>query len=513
MQITDLKVNFSEMLSNINFDGDFVAEIKREMASKSDEIRIPDEFLSPQVLPFHICSKDYILSNFDKLKPISKEDAMLKFYAYVYHTLDISSDVFNLFDGYRNVFHFRYYNSVKIGNETRNALQIFLLDNLTEEDNIGNSPEIYRALEHLFNLVDLSEKDCYNNSSLDYIRNCKQSASLEELSQIVLRHQRTIDIIEVLHNSIWTQHESTKMLSFDETYSSALTLLRNYLKLPFYKYLTKLLDIQIDLDQLTMTINRIYKISEKISLDGFIIHDIKRYIKSKPDESSLIHKLLLRPNVLKYALWNDKYIINHYHEIKPSSKEDANMKLYFYTSYNSHLNLDILRLFAKVQQEYNFRFYGNIPIFGELLNPLHVYLRKHLVPEKTQTFTEENFKALYVLMTLVDLNERDFEDRRAVFYIREAHRDIREKLVNMARKSHAYQLILDLISEIEHAISKGLSSMPLDCKYLRIIRELPKIEKFNKIARLYHFRVHEEPGNNILRIKPIKPQISPIPYA
>lgn len=513
MQITDLKDIFSEMLSNINFDGDFVAEIKREMTSRSDEIRIPDEFLSPQVLPFHICSKDYILSNFDKLKPISKEDAMLKFYAYVYHTLDISSDVFDLFDGYRNVFHFRYYSSVKIGNEARNALQIFLLENLTEKDKIGDSHEIYHALERLFYLVDLTEIDCYNNSSLDYIRNCKQSASLEELSQIVLRHQRTIDIIDVLHDSIWNQHELTKTLIFDEIYYQALTLLPNYLKLPFHNYLTEYFNIQIDPDQLTMTINRISKTPDEIYFNGDMLEDIINYNKANPDEHLLIHELLSETQVLKYALFGDKYIIDHWHEIKPICKEDANMKLYVYTRYNSHLDLDILRLFAKAQQEYNFRFYDNMPIFGELLNPLHVYLRKHLVPEKTQTFTKENFKALYVLMTLVDLNERDFEDRRAVFYIREAHRGIREKLVHMARKSHAYRLILDLISEIEHAISKGLSSMPLDCKYLRIIRELPKIEKFNNIARLYHFRVHEESGNNILRIKPIKRPIAPIPCA
>lgn len=247
MQYSDINAYYSEYFSNVDFGKNIFDEIKRKVNW------IPKEYRkSIDILTFAICNSNYILNHFDEIKPTNREDAELKLYAYVRHNLNLNNELIDIFDRYRDVFHFRYYGLVKIGNGRYNPLQTYLWERLTNEDQVGNNDEIRYSLRHLIYLVDPTEKDCKENDSFYYIRNCKQPVKFGEYAQIAFNHQKVLDIIYKIHDNIQTQRELNNSLNFDDIYYPALILLPEYLKLPQYKYLTEMFNIQIDPDQLSI---------------------------------------------------------------------------------------------------------------------------------------------------------------------------------------------------------------------------------------------------------------------
>lgn len=224
---------------------------------------------------------------------------------------------------------------------------------------------------------------------------------------------------------------------------------------------------------------------DEISLDGDIFTDIKEFYEANPDKPEVIYDLL-RPNVLDYARRSDGYIITHYSEVKPTSRADANIKLCIYTRFHSLLNPDVLRLFNETRHEFGFKFYGNVPTFWEFANPLHIYLRKHLVPENIKRFTKENFKALYTLMLLVDLEEKDQFDDSAFDLI---PIDTANRLYEKADYINNYRIGMDLLSVIVRAVKSGVSSFTLKREYIKGTEHAENHKIFKELSRNYNINI------------------------
>lgn len=224
---------------------------------------------------------------------------------------------------------------------------------------------------------------------------------------------------------------------------------------------------------------------DEISLDGDIFVDIKEFYEANPDKPELIYDLL-RPHVLDYARRSDEYLITHYSEVKPTSRADANIKLCIYTKYHSLLNTDVLKLFNESRREFGFNCYDNVPIFGKFGNALHIYLRKHLVPEKIQTFTKENFKGLYMLMLLVDLEERDQFDDNAFDLI---PIDTANRLREKADYINNYHIGMNILSIIVRAVKSGVSSFTLTRECIKGTEHAENHKIFKDLSREYDINI------------------------
>lgn len=222
-----------------------------------------------------------------------------------------------------------------------------------------------------------------------------------------------------------------------------------------------------------------------INFNGDFVAEIKREMASKSDEIRIPDEFFQSPQVLTFAIADNKYIKAHLDEIKPLSKDDGHLKLCAYTKYNAYLDESIIQLFVRCRKDFNFRFYHNVTISGEKYNPFHIYAREHIVKEQINNFNKENLIALSKLMALVDFKEKDHKKGRATDYILKAHIDIRLPLAKIARKVNTNSLVVDLINFIDNAIDKNIPRLAIPSEYLEAMQELPKYKRFKSFAETH----------------------------
>lgn len=228
-----------------------------------------------------------------------------------------------------------------------------------------------------------------------------------------------------------------------------------------------------------------------IDFNGDLLEEVKNAKKSKGNKIWLIDMFLASEQVLKFAICSDEYIIANWDEIKPRNIKDAHMKLYAYVRYNAYMNATIIELFRQCKYLFNFRYYTNIPICKDFYNPAHTYIYEHIVRKKIPGFTQKSLEAVYKLMELVNLEERDSQNNSSLDYIRMSC--VANQLLPEALKIHCHNLASDLIDGIQYEINtKDSSTMNLDNEYLESLRELPKYAKFREFLTTHDIEIHAE---------------------
>lgn len=234
------KWQFSE--ANVDFANNLIDEVNKKLNT------IPERYRkSIDRLAFAICDNEYINNNFDYIAPRNKKDGMIKLHAYTSHHL-LNGKILGKFYEYKNTKGFDYYGAVHIGKSYYNALQTFIREFITmEEDNqlkskVEITDKFIKNFKMLIQLVNLSEIDSAGHDSLYYIHNCKKS---EKLIEEISNDYNIRDIINQIQKSYNMKKLETRTLSFDEKYHYDLVALPAYLKLTKYNHLSDRFDIKI----------------------------------------------------------------------------------------------------------------------------------------------------------------------------------------------------------------------------------------------------------------------------
>lgn len=228
-----------------------------------------------------------------------------------------------------------------------------------------------------------------------------------------------------------------------------------------------------------------------IDFDGKLLEEVKKAKQARGDEIWLIDMFLESEQVLKFAICSHEYIIAHWDEIKPTSREDAHIKLYAYVRYNAYMNATIIELFRQCKYQFNFRYYTKIQICDDWYNPAHTYIYEHIVRKKIRGFTNERLQTVYKLMELVNLKERDSHNNSSLDYIHMSC--VRKQLFQEALKIHCHNLASDLIDGIQYEINtKYSSTIVLTNEYLEPLRELHKYAKFREFLTTHDIEIHAE---------------------
>ena len=226
-----------------------------------------------------------------------------------------------------------------------------------------------------------------------------------------------------------------------------------------------------------------------IVFDGKLLEEVNKAKQARGDEIWLIDAFLVSEEVLKFAICSHEYIIANWDEIKPTSREDAHIKLYAYVRYNAYLNAKIIYLFRQCKYQFHFRYYTKIQICKDFYNPAHTYIYEHIVRKKIPGFTQKSLEAAYKLLELVNLTEKDSYGFSSLDYIYQSC--VREQLLPEALKIHCHNLASDLIDGIQYEINtKDSSTMNLDNEYLESLRELPKYAKFREFLTTHDIEIH-----------------------
>lgn len=234
------KCQFSE--ANVDFANNLIDEVNKKLNT------IPERYCkSIDRLAFAICDNTYIKDNFDYIAPRNKKDGMIKLYAYTRHHL-LNGGILKKFYEYKNTKGFDYYGAVHIGDSYYNALQTFIREFITmEEDNQWKSKveitdKFIKNFKMLIQLVNLSEIDSAGHDSLYYIHNCKMS---DELAIKISNEDHIRDIVNQIQKNYNMPRSAARTLSFNERYHYDLVALPTYLKLNKYNHLSDRFDIKI----------------------------------------------------------------------------------------------------------------------------------------------------------------------------------------------------------------------------------------------------------------------------
>lgn len=119
-------------------------------------------------------------------------------------------------------------------------------------------------------------------------------------------------------------------------------------------------------------------------------------------------------DILKFYICNSDYLNEHFDSIKPKNKKDANMCLFAYAHNNEHLDFNLLMKFNILKQDLSFKYYSNINFANGLYNPLQTYVWEHC---RYTRMSNDDYEAFYLLMTMVDLDERDSNNKNSLSYI------------------------------------------------------------------------------------------------
>lgn len=258
----DLNKYFQRIFRNAGID--FNRDLLLEIADKLDWI--PIEYRTPDILPFVICNDEYIRANLEDLTPTTRENALIKLYAYVSYNARIKRDILKHFDECRARIGFDQYNSVQVGNGRYNALQTFIYKHISMKnhrhwhDRVGTGKEAVRNLKILIRLVDMSEIDSSGNDGWYYLYNCKTSEELLRrmahascIRVIILRIRRVCRIFDQMPSPISTS------VSFDnKNFYYELIGLPEYLKSPKYANITERFKIRVNPKEKIVNIFRKY---------------------------------------------------------------------------------------------------------------------------------------------------------------------------------------------------------------------------------------------------------------
>lgn len=242
MQETDLNVYFSESLKDVvKLGGDLLTNVKNARDLDPNKIWLIDiYFVSDQVLKFAIANADYIIRNFDEIKPKNKRDACLKLYAYIRYNAYLNPEIIYRFSLCKYEFNIKYYERMKICKYSYNPAHTYIYEHLVVNKIPGFTNESLKAFYQLLELVNLEEKDSHGNSSLDYIN---QSCVRDQLHPEVLKihcHNLASDLIDNIQDEINTKDSSTMKLR--NKYLNPLRELHKYAK---FKEFLKTHDIEI----------------------------------------------------------------------------------------------------------------------------------------------------------------------------------------------------------------------------------------------------------------------------
>lgn len=234
--------------AGVNFNKDILNEIETKLPW------IPKEYRkSIDILLFAICNHDYIIQNYDKIRPTSQADAELKFYAYVRHNPDIRKKIIDRFDACRAEFGFQYYGLVTIDKGRYNPLQTYIYEQITLKDTEWpnkvdvNNPETIESLKMLIRFVDITEIDSSKNDSLFYLYNCKIS---EELLRKISDENHIRDIIDKIRKDYPRLDQyrglvSTSVSFANNDYYFDLIALPEYLRSSEYSDITERFNVRV----------------------------------------------------------------------------------------------------------------------------------------------------------------------------------------------------------------------------------------------------------------------------
>lgn len=249
-----LNVYFSNSLRDIDFDGKLLEEVKKAKQARGNKIWLIDMFLeSEQVLKFAICSHEYIISNWEEIKPKDIKDAHIKLYAYVRYNAYLNLTIINLFRQCKYQFNFKYYSNIPICKDFYNPAHTYIYEHIVRKKIPGFTEKSLKAAYKLLELVNLTEKDSYGFSSLDYIyQSCVREQLLPEALKIHC-HNLASDIIDGIQYEINTKDSSTLILTNE--YLEPLRELPKYAK--FREFLTTHdIEIHAELDDCKLIITK-----------------------------------------------------------------------------------------------------------------------------------------------------------------------------------------------------------------------------------------------------------------